>query len=133
MNTCSYIIESSMFDSRFCFRPIRGTTDATFIIMQLIEKEKEHQIPLHFHFIDFKAAFDTIWREALWKMLLKIGIPNKPIETTTNLYDKKLHNSWRITNGLVNIPVNIGVRQGCSMSPRLFNIFLKHRTKGIQI
>ena len=87
MNRCSHIIESSISDSQFGFRPGRGITDAIFIIRQLIEKAKEHQIPLHFHFIDFKAAFDTIWREALWKMLLKIVIPNKFVEIIKNLYD----------------------------------------------
>ena len=60
MNRCSHIIESSMSDSQFGFRPGRGTTDPIFIIRQLIEKAKDHQIPLHFHFVDFKAAFDTI-------------------------------------------------------------------------
>ena len=88
MNRCSHIIESSMSVSQFGFRPGRGTTDAIFIIRQLIEKAKEHQIPHHFHFIDFKATFDTIWRKALWKMLLKIGIPNKLVEIIKNLYDK---------------------------------------------
>ena len=62
MNRCSHNIESSMSDSQFDFRPGRGTTDAIFIIRQLIEKSKKHQIRLHFHFIDFKSAFDTIWR-----------------------------------------------------------------------
>ena len=80
MNRCSHIIESSMSDSQFGCRPDRGTTDAICIIRQLIEKPKEHHIPLYLHFIDFITAFDTIWREALWKMLLKIGIPNKLVE-----------------------------------------------------
>ena len=65
MNICSHIIESSMSYSQFGFRPGRGTTDAICIIKQLFEKAKEHQISLHFNFIDFKEAFDTIWREAL--------------------------------------------------------------------
>ena len=65
MKRCSHIIESSMSDSKFGFRPGRGTTDTIFIIRQLIEKAKEHKILLHFHFIDFKAAFNTIWKEAL--------------------------------------------------------------------
>ena len=132
MNRCSHIIESSMSDSQFGFRPGRGTTDAIFIIRQLIEKAKEHQIPLHFHFIDFKAAFDTIWKEALWKMLLKIGIPNKFVEIIKNLYDKT--ECSIIAGGELSdwFPVNIGVRQGCIMSPSLFNIFLEYVMKGVK-
>ena len=132
MNRCSHIIESSMSDSQFGFRPGRGTTDAIFIIRQLIEKAKEHQIPIHFHFIDFKAAFDTIWRDALWKMLLKIGIPNKLVEIIKNLYDKT--ECSIIAGGELSdwFPVNIGVRQGCIMSPSLFNIFLEYIMKGVK-
>ena len=132
MNRCSHIIESSMSDSQFGFKPGRGTTDAIFIIRQLIEKAKEHQIPLHFHFIDFKAAFETIWREALWKMLLKIGIPNKFVEIIKNIYDKM--ECSIIAGGELRdwFPVNIGVRQGCSMSPYLFNIFLEYVMKGVK-
>ena len=36
-----------------------------FMIRQIIEKLREHQVPLNIHFIDFKAAFDTIWRGIL--------------------------------------------------------------------
>ena len=77
MDRSSDIIERSLSESQHGFRPNRGTTDAIFIARQIIEKAREHQVPIHFHFIDFKAAFDTIWREALWKMLLKTGVPSK--------------------------------------------------------
>ena len=81
----SHIIEESMSDSQFGFRPGRGTINAIFIIMKIIEKSKEHKVPLHIHFIDFKAAFYTIWREALWKMMIKIGIPQKYVAIIKNL------------------------------------------------
>ena len=132
MNSCSHIIKSSISDSQFGFRPGRGTTDAIFIIRKLIEKAKEHQIPLNFHFIDFKAAFDTIWREAHWKMLLKIGIPNKLVEIIKNLYDNtefSILAGGELTDWF---PVNIGVRQCCIMSPSLFNIFLEYVMKGVK-
>ena len=132
MNICSHIIESSMIDSKFGCRPGRGTTDAIFIIRQLIEKAKEHQIPLHFHFIDFKSAFDTIWIEALWKMLLKIGVPNKLVEIIKNLYNKtecSIIAGGELTDWF---PVNIGVRQGCIISPSLFNISLEYVMKGVK-
>ena len=51
--------------------------DAIFIVRQKIEKAKQHQVPLHFNFVDVKAAFDTIWRKVLWKMLLAIGVDPK--------------------------------------------------------
>ena len=43
----------------------REPVDAIFIVRQVIEKTKEHRVPLHFNFVDFKAAFDTVWRKAL--------------------------------------------------------------------
>ena len=86
---CRYsnIIEESISDSQFGFMPGRGTIDAIFIVRQIIEKAREHQVPLHIHFIDFKAAFDTIWREALWKMMIQIGIPQKYVTIIKNLYN----------------------------------------------
>ena len=115
-----------MSDSQFGFRPGRGTTDAIFIIRQLIEKAKDHQITLISIFIDFKAAVNTIWIETLWKMLLKIVIPNKLVEIIINIYDKtecSIIAGGELTD---RFPVNIGVRQGCIMSPSLFTIFLEN-------
>ena len=48
-------------DSQLGFRPKRGTVDAIFIARQIMEKAREKGIKLHFNFIDFKSAFDTIW------------------------------------------------------------------------
>ena len=94
MDRSSDIIERSLSESQHGFRPNRGTTDAIFIARQIIEKAREHQVPIHFHFIDFKAAFDTIWREALWKMLLKTGVPSK-IVTLIKTYTTTLSaQSW---------------------------------------
>jgi len=125
MDRCSHIIEGSMSDSQFGFRPGRGTIDAIFTARQIIEKAKEHKVPLHFHFIDFKAAFDTIWREALWKMMIKTGIPHKLVSIIKNMYDDT--KCAVIIDGQLTdwFQVKVGVRQGCIMSPSLFNIFLE--------
>lgn len=45
----------------------------------MLEKAREKGIHLHFNFVDFKAAFDTIWRKSLWRMLEAIGIGRKII------------------------------------------------------
>ena len=64
-------INPKLRESQYGFRC--GTVDAIFIVRQILEKAKEKKVPIHFHFIDFHAAFDTVWRSALWKMLKYIG------------------------------------------------------------
>ena len=66
-------IKEKAKESQYGFRPGQGTVDAIFLIRQIIEKDKERKIALHFSFIDFKAAFGIIRRIALWKMLRSIG------------------------------------------------------------
>ena len=62
-------VDEKLGESQFGFRPGRGTVDTIFITCQIIEKAREKNILVHFHFMAaFKAAFDTIWRNAL-KML----------------------------------------------------------------
>ena len=125
-------VEEVLGESQFGFREGRGTVDAIFVVRQIMEKAKEHQVDIHFHFIDFKAAFDTIWREALWKMLRAIGISSKIVNIIKNLYlDTKcaVVIDGQITNWFT---VNVGVRQGCLLSPTLFNIFLEYVMKELK-
>ena len=118
-------VDSRLRETQYGFRSGRGTIDAIFIVRQLFEKAKERNIPLHFHFIDFKAAFDTVWRKALWKMLRSIGISHKIVDIIEYMYDHT-ECSVQIDGKLTEwFPVTIGVRQGCILSPTLFNIFLE--------
>ena len=47
-------------ETQYGLRSARGTIDATFIVRQLIEKAKERNVALSFHFIDFKADFHMV-------------------------------------------------------------------------
>ena len=112
-------------ENQYGFRPNRGTVDAIFTVRQIIEKAKERKVNLHFNFIDFKSAFDTIWRKALWKMLAHIGINKKIIKILETLYENSkcaVTIDGKLTEWF---SVLVGVRQGCLLSPTLFNIFLE--------
>ena len=92
---------------------------------QIIEKAKERKVNLHFNFIDFKSAFDIIWRKALWKMLAHIGINKKTIKILEKLYENSkcaVTIDGKLTEWF---SVLVRVRQGCLLSPTLFNIFLE--------
>ena len=49
-------------DRQYGFRPNRCTVDAIFIVSQLMQNAKERGIKCHYHFVDFKSAFDAIWK-----------------------------------------------------------------------
>ena len=90
-----------------------------------MQKAKERNVNTHFHFIDFKAAFVTVWRNALWKMMRAINIDEKIVKIMENLYAET--ECAIIINGHLTewFEVKVGVRQGCLLSPTLFNIFLE--------
>ena len=80
-------VKTKYSESQYGFRLGRATVDVIFFIRQIIEKAKEKKIPIHFHFIDFKAAFDTVWRKALWKMLEVVRVNPKIINIIRYMYD----------------------------------------------
>ena len=132
LNRMKLKTEEAMKNRQFGFRQGRGTVDAIFIVRQIIEKAREQQVPLHFNFIDFKSAFDTVWRKALWRMMIAIGVDKKIVNIIEALY--KDTECAIVIDGHITewFKVNIGVRQGCILSPTLFNIFLEFVMKELK-
>jgi retron-type reverse transcriptase len=100
-------------------------------------KDKNHLIIS----IDAEKAFDKIQHHFMIKSLRKLGIEGVYLNIIKVIYDKPIANI--ILNGekLKPFPLKSGMRQGCPLSPLLFNIVLEllARTiiqegiKGIQI
>ena len=106
------------------FRAGRSTTEQIFNPCILSEKYLQHQQDLYHVFIDFKA-FDRVWHTALWATVKKYNISTNLIQAIKNLYNKDT--SAVLFNGSIGdwFRTTIGVRQGCLLSPTLFNIFLE--------
>ena len=94
-----------------------------FDLRILCEKYLQHQQVLYHVFIDFKKAFDRAWHAALWATMKKYNIST--IQVIKNLYNKAT--SAVLFNGSIGdwSRTTIGVRQGCLLSPTLFNLFLE--------
>ena len=75
-------------DRQYGFRQNRGTVDVIFIVRQLMQKAGERVTICHYHFVDLKSAFDTIWRKALWKLMRSIGINKKIVSIDGKMYGK---------------------------------------------
>ena len=75
--------------------------------------------------IDAEKAFDKIQHPLMIKTLTKVGIEGKYLNIIKAIYDKPTANV--ILNGakLKAFPLKSGTRQGCPLSPLLFNIVLQ--------
>ena len=75
-------------------------------------------------FIDISKAYDSVNREILWKKLSSLGISGEFLETIKSLYLDDCVDC--IVNGLTTRPIFLrrGLRQGCSLSPLLFALYI---------
>ena len=83
-------------------------------------KDKNHMIIS----IDAEKAFDKIQHPFMTKILQKAGIEGPYLNIIKAIYDKPIANV--ILNGekFKAFPLKSGKRQGCPLSPLLFNIVL---------
>ena len=106
---------------------VRGnrTTDAHIMLYNLIEKYcKKKNKRLYTCFVDFEKAFDKISRTKLLTKLKDLGITGKFLNIIAAMYTDdqvKIKVGNKVTKSIY---VTSGVRQGCVLSPTLFNIFL---------
>ena len=92
--------------------------------------------------IDAEKAFDKIQQPFMQKTLNKLGIDGTYLKIIKAVYDKPTANIILNRQKLEAFPLRSGTRQGCPLSPLLFNIVLEilagairqeKEIKGIQI
>ena len=118
--------EEIIVEEQAGFRMGRSITEHFFLNLRvLMEKCQQHQQDLYHVFIDFKKAFDRVWHAALWTTMHKYNIGANLITIIKSLYEKAT--SAVLYNGNTGdwFRTTVGVRQGCLLSPTLFNIFLE--------
>ena len=89
-----------------------------------MHKAREHQQQLYMCFVDFKNAFDSIFHDKLWLWvtMMDMGYPLHLIDLLAKLY-RKQHAKVKVAGTLSEwFRVKKGARQGCVLSPYLFNI-----------
>ncbi|XP_019615797.1 PREDICTED: uncharacterized protein LOC109463421 [Branchiostoma belcheri] len=113
------------------FTPGRSTVDRILTLRLLAQKRREFRKYLFAAYVDLKQAFDSVDRQALWKILRILGVPGKLLNLLSLLYSDTV--SCVRVNGLLsdNFDIISGVRQGCVLAPSIFNTAIDYVMAGV--
>ena len=91
-----------------------------------IEKAREFQKNIYFHFTDHCKAFDCVDHNKLWKILKEMEIPYHLTCLLRNLYAGQ-EAIVRTGHGTTDwFQIGNGVHQGCMLAPCLFNFYAEN-------
>ncbi len=114
------------------FTPVDGCYENVKTIQQVIRTSQKKRRELNLLFLDLSKAFDTILHESIRMGLIRKGVPEDIQGVIFDLYrDAKT----TISNGkgkTREININSGVKQGCPLSPLLFNIVMDELVDHLQ-
>ena len=123
-NRLTKVIENkNLKHNQIDFRKGFRTADHIFPVKTLMGKYLSQNKKLYLCFVDFKKAYDTVWRIGLLSKLQSYGISNRFI----NLYSmySKTKSSAPLQIGLTRaFPTTIGLKNGCNLSQILFDLFI---------
>ena len=97
------------------------------------KKQGSCQKNIYFCLLDYAKAFDCVDHNKQWKILREMGIPDHLTCLLRNLYAGQ-EATVRTRHGIDWFQIGKGVRQGCIMSPCLFNFYAEYimRNSGLE-
>ena len=106
------------------FRKDRCAADNSFVLDTILWKARATNKKVHLGFIDISKAYDTVNRSILWKKLASLGVKGEFLNALMSIY--KDDSIDCMVNGSLTRPIYLrrGLRQGCSLSPLLFALYI---------
>ena len=119
-------------DTQNGFRQKRSTIDHLSSLTSIIENRKKLKKSTFVGFVDFKKAYDSIDRSLLWSKLTMMGVKGKLLDSLRSIYEQVKY--CVKVNGYKTdwFDVSVGLKQGCLLSPMLFNLFIDDLAKVLE-
>ncbi|KAK6745002.1 hypothetical protein RB195_011611 [Necator americanus] len=114
------------------FRKGFSTIDHVYTVSKLIEVSREYKMSLCLiNFIDLKKAFDSVETEAVVEALDNQGVPTQYIKVLRKLYRNFTTGISPFYKNII-IDVKSGVRQGDTISPKIFTATLENAMRKLE-
>ena len=106
------------------FRKGFRTADHVLTLKTIVDQSFANGKKLYVCFVDFRKAYDTVWRNGLFLKLLRGGVSAQFTKLIKDMYSR-LQMCVSLQSG-ISYPFQskVGLKQGCNLSPLLFNIFI---------
>ena len=106
------------------FVPVDGCFNNVKLLQHVIKKRRRSRREINVVFLDLAKAFDTVPHDSIWNALRRHRVPEEVIGGIRQLYSKA-STTVRVGEERTR-PINIlrGVKQGCPLSPLLFNLVM---------
>ena len=106
------------------FREGRSTLDNLYILRMLVDNVRKKNGSVYVQFLDLEKAFDSVDRKKLLGRLNDLNVNESMVSVIKSMYEG---NFVKLNLGEIEsrwIKNNVGVRQGCTLSPVLFGLFI---------
>ncbi len=128
-NRLKQILDENQPREQAGFRQGFSTTDHLHSLNQLIEKSNEYQLHLCVGFIDYEKAFDSVEHADLFRALRKTGVNEGYVQIIEDIYTDATATIHLDNDVSKPIHINRGVRQGDTISPKIFTTARGHFQK----
>lgn len=106
------------------FRRNYSTADNIYNLSAIVSSKLAEKKKVYAFFVDFKAAFDKVSRNALMYKLFTMGISYKLVRFLEGIYKDTKSAVWTGDDMSEYFETKAGVKQGCLMSPLLFALYI---------
>ena len=128
-----HYVNQELPDVQAGFRKGSGTRDQIANVQWIIEKARKVQKNTYLCLIDYAKAFNCVDHNKLKKALKEMRIPEHLTCLLINLYAGQ-ESAIRTLHGTTDwFKIEKGVRQGCLLSPCLFNLYAEHIMRNTQL
>ena len=107
------------------FLPMEGCLEHNHLMTSVLQDSRRRKRPAYLAWLDLKDAYGSVPHEILFKTMEMAGLVGSTLEVVKDFYSCTTTAVCTKTSSTAPITIERGVKQGCPLSPILFNVVME--------